>query len=272
MEMKQHYIQMLKLELESRKQTNSSYSMRAFARDLDMPAPHLSMLLSSKKGLSTARAEQILRKLNWSEEDKQLFTQLVESCHSRSQRKKQDAYQKLKSKISSLGRPFEKFIEDDEFIQISDPIHFQIIETLKLEQVDGSFESLRDNLNYSENELRVACERLLSLGYLKKEMDQYIVDEYKIVTSEKNVSLALRQHHAKQLKAGIDAIYHQDISERCLSSLTIAIPEDLIPEVFEKIQNFRKEINQFITDNPNQKKTKVYSLNTQFIKNTKEQK
>lgn len=272
MEMKQHYIQMLKLELESRKQTNSSYSMRAFARDLEMPAPHLSMLLAAKKGLSTSKAELILKKLNWSDEDKRLFTQLVESCHSRSQRKKQDAYQKLKSKINNLGNSIEKFVEDDEFLQISDPIHFQIIEALKLEQVDGSFESLKKTLNYNVPELKEACDRLLSLGYLKKEKEQYIVEEYKIVTSEKNVSLALRQHHAKQLKSGMEAIYHQEISERCLSSLTVAIPDELIPEVFKKIQEFRKEINQFITDNPNQKKTQIYSLNTQFIKNTKEQK
>ena len=52
-------------EFRARRTRNSNYSLRAFARDLDMPASKLSQNLRGLCGISVAKAEKIARKLQF---------------------------------------------------------------------------------------------------------------------------------------------------------------------------------------------------------------
>lgn len=270
MEPNRAYIQMLKAELNSRKQLNSAYSLRAFARDLEISAPQLSMILSGKKGLSKAKAVSLAQHLSWTQQDRDIFIDLVDASHSRSLSSKEQAYIKIQKKMAKRSVSLEKFIEDDVFKNIAEPIHFQIIEALKLSFVSGTIEEIFSILPYTEEEIRGACKRLIQLNLIQKDKTKLKVDDYKIVAGDRDLSHALRLHHSSQLKLAQKAISEQDVQTRCLSSLTVAIPEELIPEVFQKITSFRKEVNDFIIQNTNQKKTKIYSLNTQFFKVNKE--
>lgn len=270
MELKEQYVKMLQTELKNRKEVNPSYSLRAFARDLQIPAPHLSMVLSFKKGLSKLKAQSIAQRLSWASEEKDLFISLVEACHTRSKQSKNKAYDRIQDKLKKDQKLFEKIIEDDEFVQIADPIHFQILEALKISFIENNLTGLNNILPHSEKDILEACNRLCSLGYLNENKGEYSVGEFRITTSDKKVSQALRSHHTAQLKAGLEAIYQQDINARCLSSLTVAVSEEQIPLVFEKVKKFRKEINQFLSEDKLEEKTKVYSLNTQFFRVSKE--
>lgn len=51
----------LKRELNARKARNAAYSLRSFARDLEMPSSKLSEVLNSKCGLSQKSAEKLAR-------------------------------------------------------------------------------------------------------------------------------------------------------------------------------------------------------------------
>ena len=67
MEAKQIYQKYLKDEFERRKQRNSSYSLRAYARDLELPSSKLSQYLTGDCGISGKKAGEIARKLVLSE-------------------------------------------------------------------------------------------------------------------------------------------------------------------------------------------------------------
>lgn len=54
----------LREELERRASKNSSYSLRAFARDIGLTNSHLSMTLSGRKRISPETAEQIAARMN----------------------------------------------------------------------------------------------------------------------------------------------------------------------------------------------------------------
>ena len=77
------YRSLLLHELERRCRHNARYSLRAFARDLDMYPSRLSEVINGKKGLSTASAQEVARCLNWSESEKSFFVTLVEAESSR---------------------------------------------------------------------------------------------------------------------------------------------------------------------------------------------
>ena len=78
------YRDLLASEYEERCRRNSHYSLRAFARDLNLGAPRLSDVLNYKSGLSKEASAKIAERLGYNEEEKSFFCTLVESQHARS--------------------------------------------------------------------------------------------------------------------------------------------------------------------------------------------
>ena len=270
MDFRDTYIEMLKTEYRNRHMANGMYSLRAYARDLGLEPPRLSMIFAKSRGLSSKRASKLITVLKWPNEDKALFLDLIESVHARSRDARNAAAKRIKIHLVNNLKRLEKFVEDDLFKQIADPLHYQIIEALKLENFQATTQSLKKVINYPLPEIKKALNRLLSLGLIKSIKGKFVVQEYILRTSEKDPSMALRQHHSLQLKAALKSINEQSIHERALSSLTIAIPKEVIPEIFEKISEFRKEINEYILNHNQQSKTDVYCLATQFFRLSKE--
>ena len=270
MNYREQYIQMLKTELGNRQSGNSGYSLRAFARDTNLEAPRLSMILNSKKGLSVDKALQIISNFSWAKDDKEAFINFVQASHGRSKKDRLLAKENIKKHLKKRAYSIEKFIEDKFFKQIAEPIHYLIIEALKLDDVMPSIEGLNLVINYSKSEIEEAVLRLKSLKLLDIENGVISIKEYIISSGGKTPSMALRKHHSIQLQSAIKAINEQDVSTRALSSLTIAVPKDIVPDIFEKISEFRREINEYIINHENQNKTDVYCLSSQFFRITKE--
>ena len=66
------YLKLIKQVYTERKTRNKKYSLRAFARDLDIPVSSLSELLSGKSGISKERAIKVADKLNLSIKEKNI--------------------------------------------------------------------------------------------------------------------------------------------------------------------------------------------------------
>lgn len=69
--------------LNSKKQRNSRFSLRSFARQLKMSPSHLSAILSSNSGLSPMKALEICSLLNLSPFETKQFCNLVEEKYTR---------------------------------------------------------------------------------------------------------------------------------------------------------------------------------------------
>ena len=81
---------------------------------------------------------------------------------------------------------------------------------------------------------------------------------------------AIRNFNKQILAKAIDAVDEQSVEERSLSTLTIAVSKDLIPEIQKKVTKFRKELNMYISKAESEKpKGQVYCLATQFFRLTK---
>ncbi|MGZ3796604.1 MAG: helix-turn-helix domain-containing protein, partial [Pseudobdellovibrionaceae bacterium] len=74
--MKQDIQSILKSELRTRQKSNSSYSLRAFARDIQLSPGYLSDLMKGKKKVSVDTAMKISKALSWSWRDTQVFLQM----------------------------------------------------------------------------------------------------------------------------------------------------------------------------------------------------
>jgi plasmid maintenance system antidote protein VapI len=67
------YQEILKNELELRCGHNPQYSLRAFARDLNLAAPRLSEIFAKKQGLSVGLASRIADTLKFDKDKKNYF-------------------------------------------------------------------------------------------------------------------------------------------------------------------------------------------------------
>lgn len=89
-----------------RKARNSSYSLRAFGRDLGLSSSRLSEILSGKTGISLNRGIGIAQRLGLEGDEKNLFLDLIEAEHARSGISRSLARQRLllrkKNTLTSL--------------------------------------------------------------------------------------------------------------------------------------------------------------------------
>lgn len=93
---KNTYHELLLEKFEQKKKSNPAYSLRAFARYLEISVSKLSQILNRKQGLSLKSAEAISLKLNLNTEEKEWFCDSVGALHSRSQKEKKFYQEKLK--------------------------------------------------------------------------------------------------------------------------------------------------------------------------------
>ena len=101
------YTEILKEEFIQRRTKDIFYSLRSFAKDLELNPIHLSNILANKRGLSRRRAEVVsrqLRHLNF--EERRKFLLLVSAASARSSFARNLAKMGLKNAQSGLQHRF----------------------------------------------------------------------------------------------------------------------------------------------------------------------
>src|SRR5262245_19891132 len=102
-------------ELKVRQARNSRYSLRSFARDLNVSVTALSDVLSGKRSFSHKNAEKVIQKLGWSPVQSQIF--LADLAHSE---------RPTPQKIAEMQ------LQDDQFHFISEWYYFVILNLAKI--------------------------------------------------------------------------------------------------------------------------------------------
>lgn len=104
---RQSYIQILKQEFQYRRGSNHAYSLREFAKDINLNYSHLSYILSDQRGLSRRKAEFVARKLtHLNIKQRQEFLLKVSSASARSRFARNLARMGLKNNASGLQKRF----------------------------------------------------------------------------------------------------------------------------------------------------------------------
>ena len=255
-----NYRDFLQAELDKRKEINTYYSLRSFARDLGISAPRLSQVLSAKKGISAKAADDIADKLRLNKEDMDWFTSSVKAEHSRSQKEKkafQERFQELQENATTFTN-----LQLEYFKVISDWYHYAILEMTHIEGFKSDLDWISETLNIDREKVREAINRLKSLELLE-EVNGKLVDRFvALMTPNDTPSDSLKKINSQLLKKANEAIYLQGVSEREISSNILSISKEDLPEFKKRIRKFRRNIDKDLSMN---KKDTVYSLNIQFF-------
>ena len=260
------YRDILKEELSVRTQANARYSLRAFARDLDLAPSRLSQILNGKQGLSLSRAVRLAEKIGFSPSESDYFVKLVQASDARSKMKRSEAVEavlKHESKTVKFRR-----LDEIHFKAISDWYFYGVRELVKLPSFRGESSWIAKRLGISKFQAQDALKKLEALGLIRKTNNKYEVSRETPTTSHGLPSLAIRHFNKSLLKKAIKAIDLQTVNERNITTFTFALDPSEYDEFVKMIDEFRKRVIKKADSTPDTKKKDVYSLAIQFFRLT----
>jgi len=256
----------LKEELALRKARRPHYSLRAFARDLDMSPSSLSEFLGGRQGMSRERAIWVGKKIQLSDQQIEHFCDLIESEFGRSEPEKQAAQLRIaKRSIDDDSR-----LRVDQFRVIADWHHFPILELLTLAEKNLSLNEVADLLELDIETVDLAVERMESLGLLQKFDDpvsgkvQFKSSAEQTLTGDEGSQRAIRHCHQGFLEMQARALEDKSIQERESLSFTLAIANEDWPSLKSELQRAVVEVLSKFA-NSEKKKDQVICCSAQAI-------
>jgi len=246
-------------ELEQRQQKNPAYSLRAFARTLNMSPAYVSQLFTGKRILSEKKASALSQKLKWPAKRKKIFLTLLQYQKAPTKESKDYFFEQIQD-LSELD-----FLElkQDQFDVVAGWHHFAIVELSDLKDFKQNPTWIAKKLDISVMQAEQALERLIRIGLLKEKEGrlQKATPHYRIQDVPSTAIVSFHQHH---LESAQKALVTQAFEERDFSGTTVSVPVEKLPEIKELIREFRSKLNQYCSSKTNP--DAVYHLAVQFYR------
>lgn len=222
------YVGILNNILEERIRSNPSYSMRSFARDLNIAPSTLSEILKKKKGISTKKAAEIVKSLKLPEWQASHFINLVALKHARSRDEKNQAklnLQDAKDKIV-VGK-----LKAETMKALTSTLDLAILECVGLKKFDNTDEWIAKKLKVSVKEVRESVERLLKVKLLEIDDKGEWSDLSPFFSSSDGISSeSIRAFNIDILKTMEKKIVNEPIEDRIMKSVVFSVEDKHMQE------------------------------------------
>lgn len=253
--MEAFYLKKLHDVLAQRQRVNPLYSLRAFARDLDVDPSFLSKIMTGKRLLSADLAVVMVRLLKLDPTESMLFT---ESIH------------RMKPTIDGIKIPVadERYILDDEshWKVIAEWEHYAVLSLFDIKDFRPTADEVAERLGITVPRATEVMENLIIAGLLTEDESGALVKSHSVVrTTEDNKSRARDASHHESLELGKSKL-SLDSEVRDFSSSTLAIDMTRLPQAKMVIREFRMKMASLLKEGD---RTEVYQLAVQFYPLTK---
>lgn len=227
-------------EYSRRCRTNSSYSLRAFAKQLGFDSSTLSQILSGKRKVSDKTVQKVTEKIGTPPSITNPTT-----VHD--------------SKYMLLSM--------DAFTVISDWYHYAILDLTLIKGFKSEVPWIASKLNISTLDAKLAIERLLRLGMLVQKSGKLKLSKINNTNYiEGQTSSAHKEYQRQIITKALHAIDNCPADKKDISSMTIAANSKKLKVAKEKIKKFRRELCTFLEDG---EKDSVFQLGVQLYPLTK---
>lgn len=203
------------MEFADRQSKNRNYSLRAFARDVDLSLTSVSLILKRKRKPSPKARKRLVEWLDLS-----------------------PAYQQ------EMGYwvPSEEFVEHDKFKMTSEWVHWAILNLVREGAPPKSVQSLEKHLDLPASVVAASVDRLLRLGFIRKEGKHYVRNLDQVRTKDDVPATAYRKLHSEVLDVAKVALVNTPIDKREFSTSFMMIRPAHIGRVKDLIRKFRAEM------------------------------
>ncbi|MBY0415559.1 MAG: TIGR02147 family protein [Bdellovibrionales bacterium] len=248
-----NYKDYLNDELVKRVGVNRAYSLRAFAKSLGLSSGELSEVLRGVRKLSVKSAMKISKSLNLTSRETKHLLGLVNKEHGVISETLED----------SEASPYKEVkMNPDEFAIVNDWYHFAILNLADCKDFEWSFAWIAKKLNITSFEVKVAIDKMIKVGLIKKINYKngdvsYKVNEDYVMSAEGVSSQAVKNYHRQILMKAIDSLELQKIEERDITGIGMAIDEKDLAAIKKEISEFQDTLVEKYSKG---KKERVYQL------------
>lgn len=254
-------VNFLKNEIVLRQQRNSSYSLRAFARDLETSPAVMSLVLQGKRAVTKEKALVWAENLKFAPEQKKKFLTAVTQDHEARIDPTQRKTRAIEEKMAYMQ------LKHDEFSLISDWWHFGIMNLPKLKDYVSDISWMAEKLGISLEQCSEALLRLERLGLMEKIEGKWVRTQRSVEVSSVLPSEAIRSFHRQNIRRALASVDEVDIESRDISSIMVTCDKDKLVEAKKRIRLFRKELAAYLGSDKGG--DEIYSLNIQLFPQTK---
>lgn len=226
-------ISRLNLELEKRKSKNTRYSLRAFAKILEIDPSILSRILNKKIPLTQKQLLKISRSLKFTDDELDLYLNIL-------------LEERLQLKTSWGLESFFEEKELNKFKLVQEWQYLAILELIKLDGFEMSVSYISKKLNIPKTLAQDSIKNLKKFKIIKKNSGNKwdTTLDFKALLQRNLFAIAMRERQREILhKAAEDVVsLESELFEQC--SFSMAIDTRLVKEAKVKIHNFKKKLAQ----------------------------
>lgn len=220
------------LELQNR---NPSYSLRSFARRLNVSSGALSEILNGKRTVSVKKATEIMDRLALSPDVRERILKSYQETHLNVSQGKDNLTPLEYLKLSS-----------DQFESISDWKHFAILSLINTADFQSDSLWISQRLGVDVESVDACVERLFRMGILTTDQEtQRLKRTSKRIESPDDIlNLSIQKAHLENFNLAEEALLNIDVKDRDYSLYTMAIEKEKIPEIKKMIREFQDELSR----------------------------
>jgi transcriptional regulator with XRE-family HTH domain len=229
---------------------NRAYSLRAFARKLEISPAALSEILNGKRNVSKRLAERLVGNLVLPPTESRAILDLFpEPGESR--------------RAAPSSRSQGSDPANDQFHVISEWFHYAILSLAETSDFRPDANWISARLNIKATDAQAALSRLERLRMLAPDSHGALRPTgLKIQAPEEVRALATRKAHSQNLDLAGRSLERDSSSERDFTGITMAIDVAKIPQAKRMIREFREQLSRVLEDGA---RNEVYKLCIQLI-------
>ena len=226
-------------------QKNTSYSVRAFARDLECSPAFISDILNEKKGISPKTSQKLSGKIYNNADESQYFINLCNAAFSRSLETKKGA-----AKEVARYRAIKKYqiIKEDMFKIIGDWQSFAVLESIDILGDRADEQTIGSMLDLETAQTKLILRRLTNVGLVKTGSNGVFVTIQNTETTQDIPSSVIQNYHRGMLNKAENALSKTSVKEREFQSNMFSMNWSQFEKLKEVVRNFGKEtIDTFLS-------------------------
>lgn len=245
------------------KATRRGYSYRVFASKAGFATSNfLLLVIQGRRNLSADSIKKVAMAIGLNHNEEEFFRHLVFFNQAKTHHDKNDYYRRLlQSKKFGELKPIER----RQYAYYSTWYHPVVRELVASSACDGTPEWLAARLSPAITPAQAAksVQLLEDLGLIRKTTDgRYEQTSTILSTGPQLTSVVVHAYHKILLDLSQDVMDRLSMVHRDVSSLTLGVAKERIPQLKEKIRAFRKDILQLVSGDT--RPEEVFLLNMQF--------
>lgn len=246
------HIQILRNDYEVKRKRNAAFSMRSYARFLDIEASSLLSILKGKRKIPKTKIESIAERLSLTGKQKKMFVQ-------------SNLNETGEAAFASQTPNDEKFLlkEEAHFTVVAEWEHYAILSLLEVKDFKPDVKWIASRLGLDVSRAQHCLNNLFTADLIKKNGTKLeLTHKSGVFTDGDLMRKAIEKSTIEDIEQALTKFPETDRAVRDFSSGTMTVNVKDVPELKKMIRDFRKKLISFAEFEEGEE---VYKLNVQFF-------